>query len=357
MKLFATALALALALLGCETLEPNPGPQPGGGGGADFGVSMDFGGGFDAGFDPGEPGDGGVVTGADGQVADPGIDGRLLYLRYCAICHGPDGTGGPSWPETIRGLTDTWEVVHEGRGEMPAFPSLSPADVLAIERFLAGDPGDDPGPVGGDGGLGPVDELPPLTPQEVYATTCAVCHGVAGDGTARGPQIRFPVRDYATWVVRNGRAGFGFAEPMPAFGVAQVSEADLSAILDWLGGFERPVTGDGLYRAFCGNCHGEGGFGGWVDEGIRGEPFSEYLEVVREGEGGRSYWDREEYMPWWSPAALSDAEVMQIWLAVTGGVPGDDDDDHDEDHDEDYDEDSDEHSDEDDDFDEYFDEY
>lgn len=350
MRHLSTLAALALALAACETLAPNPGPQPGVGGADDFGVGPDFAGQADAGLDPADPppgGDGGLAP--DAAADDGGIDGRRLYFRYCAICHGPDGTGGPSWPETIRDMTDTWAVVHEGRGEMPAFPSLSPEDVRAIERFLSGQPGEDIEP-GDDPGDDPGD-LPPLTPREVYATTCAVCHGVAGDGTARGPQIRFPVRDYATWIVRNGRPGYGFADAMPGYDAAALSDADLGAILDWLGSFERPATGDGLYRAFCGNCHGAGGFGGWVEDSIRFEPLSEYREAVREGEGGRAYWDREEYMPRWSPLELSEAELTQLWLAITGGVPGEDeDDDHDEDGD------YDEHADEDWDFDEDFDE-
>lgn len=347
-----TAWAL-LGASGCETLEPNPGPQPGQRPAADGGTPpLDLDAAPDGSRDPDEPEpDPGEPEPSPEPEADAGEepadarwrDGRLLYLRYCAVCHGPDGSGGPPWPESIRDMTDTFEVVHEGRGEMPAFPSLSEDDVLAIEHFLSGDPNaqppvvgpDEPG--GADGGVGePVEPLPELTPQEVYATTCAVCHGVAGDGTQRGPQIRYPVRDYATWVVRNGRPGWGFAEAMPAYDRAQLADDTLSAIFDWLGSFERPPHGGGLYRAFCGNCHGPGGGGGWVEDSIRGEPLSEYLEAVREGEGGRAYWDREEYMPAWSVAELSAEELHSIWFVITGGLPGidDDDDDDDEDHDE-----------------------
>lgn len=328
------SLVVALATAGCETLDPLPGPQPGDTPPLDLGLAGDLGGAFDLG------GGGSVDARVDGDGSpdprpDDGIDGRLLYFRYCAVCHGPEGSGGPSAPESIRGLVDTYDVVHNGLNEMPAFPSLSREDVLAIERFLATDPADLP-----DGGVPGVDpgapDPTPLTPREQYAVQCAVCHGVEGDGTPRGPQIRFPVLGYANWVVRNGRAGIGYPERMEPFSREQLSDEALQAILSWLGSFEKPMDGAGLNRVFCANCHGADGRGGPVDKGILGDDLYDYLYVIREGEGERDYRDREEYMPAWSEAELSNDDVAAIWLHLTGGVPiDDDDDDHDEGHDED----------------------
>lgn len=332
------SLAVALALAGCENLDPIPGPQPGDSPPLDLGVAVDLGGAFDGGAD----GDARVAgDGAPIEGPDDGIDGRLLYFRYCAVCHGPDGSGGPSAPESIRGLTETYDVVHNGLEEMPAFPSLTREDVLAIERFLATDPADLP-----DGGVPGVDpgapDPTPLTAREQYAVQCAVCHGVEGDGTPRGPQIRFPVLGYATWVVRNGRSGIGYPERMEPFSRDRLSDDALREMLSWLGGFERPMDGAGLNRAFCANCHGADGRGGPVGEGIVGADLYEYFYAIREGEGDDDYRDREEYMPAWDERELSDDDILAIWLHLTGGAPIDDD--HDDEHDEDDDDDeSDEH--------------
>ena len=79
----------------------------------------------------------------------------------------------------------------------------------------------------------------------------------------------------------------------------------------------KPTDGPGLYTRFCANCHGAGGRGAVVG-GIRGESLGEFREKVREGEGGRNYGNRGSYMPAWSAAQLSDAEITKIYEAVNG---------------------------------------
>lgn len=340
---FAIILSVMLGVWGCEELDPFPGTQPGGGGAGGTVLLLDMGAGGEGGdTDAGQGGQGGEGgeggeggQGAAGGGGPPGIDGRALYFRYCAVCHGPDGTGALAWPDSIRGMTDTFEVINQGRGEMPAFPDLTRDEVLAIEAFLSDptvEPGPEPGPEAPEPDVTPPD---PLTPLEFYATQCAACHGPRGEGTARGTQIRYPVREYATWIVRNGRQGWGYGHAMPAYRVDQIDEAGLLEIFAWLSTEPRPSTGQALYRTFCGNCHGTTERPGWVDEDLAGEPLYEHFEVVREGEGGRAYWDREEYMPAWSPAELSDAEIQQIWAYIIATFePEDDDDDDDDDYEE-----------------------
>lgn len=68
--------------------------------------------------------------------------GQVLYAGNCALCHGADRKGGLSNFPGLLGvrsrLTDAQILasIHDGRGLMPAFPKLTPADSAAILRFL-----------------------------------------------------------------------------------------------------------------------------------------------------------------------------------------------------------------------------
>ncbi|MCA9557197.1 MAG: c-type cytochrome, partial [Myxococcales bacterium] len=248
---------------------------------------------------------------AGGGGAAPGgapstSEGEALYTQYCLVCHGPEGAGAPPYPGSIQGHADLWPVIRDGMGEMPAFPQLTVGDAAAIEAWLA---------------ILVADAAPP-TPRDVYATECAACHGANGEGAQRGPQIRNPVVPYATWVVRNGRPGSGYADAMPPYGEDELTPGELDEILGWLSAMPKPADGAGLFRTFCANCHGANGRGGPVGEGIVGEGVGEWIEVVREGEGGRNYGRRGGYMPSWSRAQLTDAEIRLMYEAVSGSSGG-----------------------------------
>jgi mono/diheme cytochrome c family protein len=161
----------------------------------------------------------------------------------------------------------------------------------------------------------------------VYERSCFGCHGAVGEGTTFGYQIQEPVADYATWVIRNGRTGnTEFAGSMPGFDESALSDTVLSGILEYLSAQPRPDSGELLYKRFCGNCHGEMGEGGVVGKGIardaRRDP-DEFLETVRDGEGGNDYADREDYMPAWTAAEISDSEIWKIaqYLGAQGEMP------------------------------------
>ncbi len=170
-------------------------------------------------------------------------------------------------------------------------------------------------------------------PVDVYAANCASCHGADAEGTTSGPQIREPVHGFATYVIRNGRsAQMGFGQAMPAFATDEVSDLDLTAIFTYLDRAPRPTDGAGLYGRFCANCHGADAAGGRVGESPK-EDRDEIAEKVREGKGGTSYGSTKKYMPAWTSAQLSDAEVALIadYLAtLPGGDDGDDGDDDDD---------------------------
>ncbi len=340
-------LVLALAL-GCEAFDPTPGPQGPSGGGDGSGPAGPNGGGAfvpigggavapgggsgNNGGGSGNNGGGRVAGGGNGGANAGDVSGgEALYFQYCAVCHGADASHGNVFPGSIQGATGTFAIITRGAGEMPPFPQLNADDVAAIEAFLASFLAvAGPNGVDGVGGADPG----PLSPVEVYGRTCAGCHGAQGEGASRGPQVRSPVTGFANWVVRNGREGTGFRDPMPAYPGPDVSDDDLMNILAWLGDFPKPADGRGLHVRFCANCHGVDGRGGIVRKSMLGEGLGEALEIVREGHGGRNYGNRGSYMPAWSRAELSDADVRAIYQALAGasgggavGGEGDDDDD------------------------------
>ena len=172
----------------------------------------------------------------------------------------------------------------------------------------------------GDGVCSPEESCMTCTPDcgtcqngmDVFAAQCASCHGAQGEGSASAYPIQNPVSGYATYVIRNGRPGIGFPDPMPAFSLQQVSDQQLQEVLAWLGGRPDPTTGVGLYTRYCGNCHGSGATGGVVDQDIRGETLDNVIDAARNGFGGQDYAARDMFMPGRPMQELSDAELQLI---------------------------------------------
>lgn len=190
--------------------------------------------------------------------------------------------------------------------------------------------GTDYEPDDGDDDPPPPSDPTPVDGAATYRDACAQCHGADGDGNDMGPQILSPVVPYATYVIHTGRDEMGYADPMPSF-TGELTDAEITAVLAWLALPPKPTDGAGLYRRFCGNCHGDDAWGGRVDEDLTGkadEP-DEVLEEVREGHHDMRYGEREKYMPAWSASELTNAEVALItgYIASLPPAPDDDDDD------------------------------
>jgi mono/diheme cytochrome c family protein len=163
---------------------------------------------------------------------------------------------------------------------------------------------------GGSGGMG-------SDPLAFYASVCATCHGARGEGVAMlGPELQHPVRDFSTWVIRNGRMGNpGFpTSVMTAYTESALPNPTLQAIFDWLSTptLAKPTTGAALYADFCSNCHGATGVGGTAAHDAKGEPLSKALTMVRGGHNLTQFSSRTGYMPKWSTTELTDAEVGLI---------------------------------------------
>ncbi len=83
--------------------------------------------------------DGEVIALLDGEQDSPG---GTAYKNQCSLCHGVDRKGVPPVFPSLVGvpsrLSDAQitDIVHNGRGRMPAQPSLEPAVVTSIIAYL-----------------------------------------------------------------------------------------------------------------------------------------------------------------------------------------------------------------------------
>jgi len=147
--------------------------------------------------------------------------------------------------------------------------------------------------------------------------TCSSCHGMNGEGQPQiGPEIRHVPHDYAVWVVRHGRPApslmVAFPQTSADPAVSAISDADLEAVITWLDGLPKPTTGQGLYKDFCGNCHGPvNPTGGAVPISIQGKPSSDIDTKVRMGFGTDESM-RNLYMPPETMTSLTDPELLLI---------------------------------------------
>jgi mono/diheme cytochrome c family protein len=172
-----------------------------------------------------------------------------------------------------------------------------------------------------------------VTAYKTDPVACATCHGSMGEGRATyGPEIRHPTRDLFVYMVRTGEANqlSSYRNPMLGFTTAELSDADMDAIFDWLSAMPKPVTGAELYADYCGYCHGADGKGGVKTvayaSAYHSAPFrragAEFLAYVRAGHLVNDMGDpvpvsdRHAYMPAFPAEMLTDAEIQLIeaWL-------------------------------------------
>lgn len=163
---------------------------------------------------------------------------------------------------------------------------------------------------GGGGSAGVVYSDDPGT--RAYEMHCLMCHGEQGVGTVLAPETRHPVREYSTWVVRNGLPGVGYLKPMMPIPATMLSDADLNLIYDYLDKPPQPSTAQGLYLDYCGNCHGADGKGGPTTRDITREVSHPLLEVSRAGTHPGMFDQRDEYMPGYPATRINEAELQMI---------------------------------------------
>lgn len=233
--------------------------------------------------------------------------GSAVYASSCAACHGASGQGGlgPSLQTSTFGTGATISAVANGVGTMPGYSSqLTQAEIDAVSaysvRFQSRGPTD-------------TTEEPASTDttvtgsvEELYASGCAACHGVSGEG-AFGPSLQVSTFGLAATVnaIANGvgtmpgdASGLSaeqidaLAAYSVAFQTGEATEVDVGTTDETdptgpVGDASGLPTGEGadLYASTCAACHGalgEGGVGGPVNM-----PFDndQLVEIIRVGIG------------------------------------------------------------------------
>ena len=98
---------------------------------------------------------------------------------------------------------------------------------------------------------------------------------------------------------------------MPSFNQSQLSDEDLTDILEWAASAPQPTTGEGLYEDYCSTCHGDDGRG-TAGHNAKGRSVSVLTQMIRNGHGGTNFSSRTSYMPKWTSAEISDADIAKI---------------------------------------------
>lgn len=65
-------------------------------------------------------------------------DGAATFKTRCAVCHGPEGTGGKIHPASIRGTPEAkvLEMIKVGKGKMKPV-KLSDADAAEVAKYVS----------------------------------------------------------------------------------------------------------------------------------------------------------------------------------------------------------------------------
>jgi mono/diheme cytochrome c family protein len=163
------------------------------------------------------------------------------------------------------------------------------------------------GGAAGNGGAGGM----PSEGQALYDANCKICHGVLGAGSPIGPEIQHPVRDYAAWVVRNGRAQSTYPKPMDKWGPDKLTDAQLTLVFDYLSTPPKPTGGQALFLDYCSNCHGADARGGPTDRNLLNE-VDKVEALVREGKNKGQYQMRHDSMPSFASDTINDGELTMI---------------------------------------------
>jgi ubiquinol-cytochrome c reductase cytochrome c subunit len=175
-------------------------------------------------------------------TSGPLAQGRFVYDRDCAWCHGSQGEG-TSFGVSLRGVgaasvdfmlaTGRMPILEPDDGPRRSEPSYSAAEIESIaayvERFFGGGPEiPEVDPASGNLGEGEV----------LYQENCAACHGSAGEGATltsgqRASSILESTAVEIAEAIRIGGAGLRTGD-MPRFGRGELSDSDVDAIIRYV---------------------------------------------------------------------------------------------------------------------------
>jgi cytochrome c oxidase cbb3-type subunit III len=173
------------------------------------------------------------------QAQQPADDaGAAAYAKRCAMCHGDHREGHPPAIPSLVGIgkqlteAQITEIVHNGKGGMPAFGDLKDPELAALLHFLVGPAPAPPPPPEEES-----DAQPSATVEAgaaLFHQNCSFCHGRDAMGGETGPDLTQSklvlgdkTGDAIAAVVRTGRPG----NKMPAFNFSTVETADIIAFI------------------------------------------------------------------------------------------------------------------------------
>lgn len=187
--------------------------------------------------------------------------GDSLYATYCSACHGSDGNGGVGVPIALPAFLDSVsddylkKTIRNGRPGriMPAFETLSDAQVAAIVKYVRGwsekaAPAYDLTKITGDIKHG----------KQLFESHCQQCHGEDGTG-GKGTGVTFSrKRDLQIIAPALNNTGFLASAsdamirdtiifgregtPMTSMMVAGLSEEDINDVVVYIRSFEKSAT-------------------------------------------------------------------------------------------------------------------
>ena len=116
--------------------------------------------------------------------------GAASYAKRCAVCHGVNRDGNlPGFP-ALAGINHRLtqpqiaDLIHNGKGRMPAFPTLQGAELNDLLHFL-----DTPPPVATSNDSAPQRSPEVTSGEALFHQNCAFCHGRDAMGGETGPDL------------------------------------------------------------------------------------------------------------------------------------------------------------------------
>ena len=195
------------------------------------------------------------------------LDGRMLYMRNCERCHGPEARGdGPDaelFVRRPRNLRDGFLDAHPS-SEVVRTILDGPQRLDLIEATMRARAKDTESLIAYMRQLPVIDWKTVDSGEMIYDDRCAPCHGAFGrPGSERPPGVR-PPRDLSDpafqrstssdeliSAVRHGRAGMPGLTPR----LSEAQAHDVAAFVRLLS------PGYAIYSQYCAQCHGNRGVG------------------------------------------------------------------------------------------------
>jgi ubiquinol-cytochrome c reductase cytochrome c subunit len=192
--------------------------------------------------------------------------GQQLYQAHCQSCHGYEGQGsaGTTAPPLVSVgaaaadfylTTGRMPLNNPGNEPLRHHPYFNATQIRQLVAYVNALP-----QITGTNVMGPtIPTVEPLCPtdtpapgcvtlsrgQQLFAVNCAQCHQAAGSGgmLSKGDVVPSLHNANLTQVAEAARVG---PPPMPVFGTNELSDADISAIANYVQYLHKPANPGGL---------------------------------------------------------------------------------------------------------------